>query len=153
MTSEKVIKYPKEFKNFILKNINGKVDKGMLELVNAINSIDDLITINCCQGELIESEKHNHCPRTYVDFYVLDNNYSLANNIFVELVSELGEMVKCSVEFEADIDFLEDDSVEENGFVNIRYSIDFVDVNGYVFMTAREIYDKVIEIVSKYKKE
>lgn len=151
MLSNRINKYTRQYKKRVLEHIEDKVDKGMLELVETINSIDDLITINCCQGELIESEKNEHCPRTYVDFYVLNHNYNLANNIFVDLVSELGSMIKCSVEYEADFDFLDDDSVEDNGFINLRYSIDFIDVNNYLTMTAKEIYDKVIEIVSKYK--
>lgn len=151
MLNKKINKYTKEYKEYILKNIEGKVDKGMLELVNTINSIDDLITINCCQGELIESEEDEHCPRTYVDFYVLNHNYSLANDIFTDLISELGSMIKCSVEYEADFDFLDENVIEENGCVNLRYSIDFIEVNSYILITAREIYEQVIEIISKYK--
>ena len=152
MINKRINTFNKKCKEVFLKDIDEKVDKGMLELVNAINSIPDLVTINCCQGELIEEEQYEHCPRTYVDFYVLNNNYDMANNLFAEIVGELGSIIKCSVEYEADFDFIDENSIEENGYINLRYSIDFIDIQDHIFyMTANEIYRKVINIVSEFK--
>lgn len=104
------------------------IDEGIKELCDAINSIDCLMTMNSCQGALYEDEAHNHCPKTYVDFYVLDHEYNVANNLFVYLTKEFSEYIECQLEFEADFDLI-DDCAEYNGMVNLRYRLEFIEVN------------------------
>ena len=70
------------YKNYIL-NDDCNIDEGIKNLVDAINEVDVLCTMNSCQGALISKDKSNHCPITYVEFYVLHHQYHVANKLFV----------------------------------------------------------------------
>lgn len=129
-------------KEMFLENQDELIDKGIRELTDVINSIDFLMTVNSCQGSLIPEEANNHCPLTYVDFYVMDHKYHIANLLMTSLVSEFGNSIECGLSFEPDFDLIDENIVEDNGYVNFRYRIQLDDL---------EIYKKVIEKIDEFK--
>ncbi len=104
------------------------IDAGIRPLADAINSVAVLFTMNACQGFLIEAERDAHCPETYVDFYVINEEYALANMLLASLVSKFNAVINCKVVYEADFDFISADEVVGNGFVNMRYSIELFEL-------------------------
>lgn len=137
----KISYFNKSDKEFFLENQDDLIDTWIRNLTNAINSIDFLTTMNSCQGALIKEEATNHCPLTYVDFYVLDHEYQLVNLLMVKLVSEFGDQLECKVSFEADVDFIDENEVEENGQVNFRYRIELREM---------DIYEDVVKSVYEF---
>lgn len=120
------------------------IDPGIKDLVDAINSVDVFVTMNSCQGFLIESESSNHCPRTYVDFYVLNEQYYIADMFLRLLSSKFGSLINCKLMYEPDFDLNEDDEVADNGFINLRYSIEIDELRlDLVGPTYREIVEYV----------
>ncbi|MGV8905529.1 MAG: hypothetical protein ACOH15_02885 [Acetobacterium sp.] len=101
----------------------GAIDQGIRELADAINSVDVFVTMNSCQGFLIESEREAHCQETYVDFYVLNQEYQLANMFLAALVSKFNSLIDCKLVYEADYNLISEDEVEVTGLVNFRYGI------------------------------
>jgi len=147
----KLILFEEEDKDYILLESENNIDYGIEDLCNVINSVDCFVTMNSCQGSLHEEEKDNHCPKTYVDFYVLNHEYDIANNLFIALISEFGECLNCTLNFRPDFDMI-DDYTEENGCVNLRYSIEFVNVNNWIEDSVVTI-KKVVEFIKKYNIE
>lgn len=137
-------KYNNEVKTIFMENIENKVDTGIKSLVDAINSIEDLVTMNSCQGALIEEDEYEHCPITYVDFYVLNHNYYIAHNLFHFLVHKYGDDLNCQVTYEADFDFISEDTVEDNGFIDLRFKLQLNYPNP-------DIYASVVESVNEYR--
>lgn len=146
-----IVLFDDEDKDQILFEAEDDVDEGIRELCDAINSVEYFVTINSCQGALYENEKDNHCSKTYVDFYVLYHKYDIANDLFVALVSEFGEPIDCKLYFRPDFD-MNDDCIEENGHVNLRYSIEFIDVNNWR-EDSKVTIRKVVEFIKRYNIE
>ena len=48
------------------------------------------------------------------------------------LVSKFGDMLECKLKFWPDYDYTDDDCANENGNVILRYSLEFVDINGWL---------------------
>lgn len=120
----------------------GLIDKGIKELADAINSVNVLFTMNSCQGFLIESEREEHCQETYVDFYVVDHQDHIANMLLTSLVSKFDALVDCKLIYEADYNFISEDEVEVNGFVNLRYGIKLYELMPDLMKTT---YKEIIE--------
>lgn len=146
MVNDKIIMFTEDNKAFMSLDLDNKVDHGIRRLVDEINKFEYFVSMNSCQGSLIPEEAEEHCPITYVDFYVLYDQYNLANELFTELASAFGSMLECSMRYEADLDFVDDDEVEENGYVNLRYSIQLncADI---------EFYDEVINKVKQLREK
>ncbi|KPI48388.1 hypothetical protein ACWTV9_10250 [Clostridioides difficile] len=156
MNLKNVVLFDKEYKEWLLKKAekDNLIDKHMLDLCNAINSIEDLVTMNCCQGHMIPEEKHNHCPINYVDFFVLNHNYNVANNLFARLKHKLGGEILCRVDWEEDTDLHEDENgeeyVEDNGLINMRYRIELLELNPE-YKTGLKLKQDIIDIINDYK--
>jgi len=134
-------------KNFLEKP--GAIDKGIKELADAINSVNDLFTMNSCQGFLIESEREEHCQETYVDFYVVNHQDHIANMLLTSLVSKFDALIDCKLIYEADYNFISDDEVEVNGFVNLRYGIKLYELAPDLMETT---YKEIIEHIKRFAK-
>ena len=156
MNLKNVIVFDKGYKEWLLEKAkeDNLIDKHMVDLCDAINSIEDLVTMNCCQGHMIPQEKHNHCPINYVDFCVLNHNYTVANNLFAKLKHKLGSEILCNIEFEEDVDFYEEECgeeyVEDNGLINMRYRIELYETNPE-YKTGVELKQEIIDIINDYK--
>ena len=148
-----VILFNREDKEFFLEDQDNKIDRGIRELCDAINSIDYLVTMNSCQGNLYE-EEWGHCPKTYVDFYVLNHQDYIAEIMLKTLVSVFGDKVRCTLEYEADFDIVVDEEgeewCEENGLINYRYCIEMVEVNQWTDETSIETYKRIVEVIKDY---
>lgn len=79
------------------------IDELIIPLVEEINDIDELVTMNSCQGG-----GGSHCKMTYVDFYVLNHHYSVAHALMGFIMAKYGE----------DGEILGSMQYEESGFVN-----------------------------------
>jgi hypothetical protein len=132
--------FSREDKKFFLRDQDKKIDKGIRKLTDAINSFSDFVTINSCQGALISEEAENHCPLTYIDFYVLNDEYADAEMLLIKLISRFGNSIECSLRYEADFDFIDENTVEDNGYVNLRFRILLNDL---------EIYDELVNYIDK----
>lgn len=120
------------------------IDKGIKELTDAINSVDAFFTMNSCQGFLIESEREDHCPETYVDFYVLNQQYQIADMLLISLVSKFEALIDCKLVYEADFNFISEDEAEATGFVNLRYGIKLFELRPDLMETTyREIVNHI----------
>lgn len=139
--------YGPTYKKSLLEMHKNNIDKGVEDLVNAINEIDVLVTMNSCQGKLIPEEKEEHCPKTYVDFYVLYHQYHVANKLFSELTHKFGGMIYCKIWYEADVDFINDNEVEDNGMINLRYSIEIYPES---LTNADKTYKEIVSEVKKF---
>ncbi|MBK5244398.1 MAG: hypothetical protein JJE18_05130 [Eubacteriaceae bacterium] len=128
----------------------GLIDKGIKELADAINSVNVLFTMNSCQGFLIESEREEHCQETYVDFYVVNHQNHIANMLLTSLVSKFDALVDCKLIYEADYNFISEDEVEVNGFVNLRYGIKLYELMPDLMETT---YKEIIEHIKIFAKE
>lgn len=137
-----------ENKDYILLDYGDNIDWGIRDLCDTLNSIEYFVTTNSCQGSLYENEKSNHCPKTYVDFYVLDHNYEVANNLFISLISEFGEHLNCTLNFQPDFD-IEDEYSEENGNVILRYRIELICENHRIEDNKNTI-KKLVKFIKKY---
>ena len=148
-----VVLFDREAKEFFLKDQDNKIDRGIRELCDAINSIDYLVTMNSCQGDLYE-EEYGHCPKTYVDFYVLNHQYYIADIMLKTLVSVFGDKVSCTLEYEADLDIFVDEEgeewCEENGLINYRYRIEMINVNQWTDEPSIETYKRIVEVIKEY---
>ena len=140
------------FKECILSHDSTIIDNGIKELVDSINSIEEFCTINSCQGFLIKKERYDHAPITYVDFYVLYHNYNMAFNLFRILTHKIGSLINCTVNYEADQDYIDDDYVEDNGLINMRFRIEIYEPNES-YMTCLELYKKIINEINSFKEE
>lgn len=133
----------------------GVVDELMKELVDELNGIENIATMNCCQGgsmpytdkEIQERGKQGyHCPITYVDFYAMNHDYFTANCLVAFVVAEIGneERVSGQMDFEEDGFIDEDDYFQPNGLISFRYRIEG---------SSPEDIPAIIEAVKKFKKE
>lgn len=138
-----------DFKKYLL-NDGSHIDDGISNLVEAINSIEVLCTMNCCQGALISEEKFNHCPISYVDFYVLHHQYHVANKLFVELTHKFGSILDCRISYEADFNLTDDDVSEDNGLVNLRYTIEIPEPENII--NIEKLYEEIVSEVKKFSK-
>ncbi|MBT2696393.1 hypothetical protein J7E79_02940 [Bacillus sp. ISL-40] len=141
-----VTMFDEEDKEFFLEG--AEIDEGIKNVVDAINEIDDFVTMNSCQGgghrangiielivpsqpqdvkdfvkELMKDYDVNHCPITYVDFYVLNNNYILAHELFIFLQRKFPDVLQCTLEFQYDFIVNDDDEAIPTGEVDYRYGI------------------------------
>lgn len=120
------------------------IDQGIKELVDAINSVEVFFTMNSCQGFFIENERDEHCQEMYVDFFVINEQYQIANMFLASLVSKFDALINCKLIYEPDFDFISDDEVKANGFVNMRYSIELFALNPDLMATTyREIVNHI----------
>jgi hypothetical protein len=135
--------------------IPGVVDERMKGLVDEINGIENLVTMNSCQGgsepyteqEVKDRGKEGfHCPITYVDFYTVDHDYSIANLLVAFVVAEIGneERVWGNMSFEEDGYIDEDDYFQPNGFITLRYRIEG---------ESPEVISEITAAVRKFKKQ
>lgn len=153
MTNEDFLQYATMFdeedKEFFLDG--AEIDEGIKNVVDAINEIDDFVTMNSCQGgghgeygfiktivvpnqpqevkdfvkDLLKDYDENHCPITYVDFYVLNHNYKLAEELFIFLQRKFPcGVLQCGLEFQYDYDVDENDETIPTGYVDYRYRIE-----------------------------
>lgn len=103
----------------------GVVDELMQPLVEAINDIATLVTMNCCQGGGTIYPDGTHCPITYVDFYAINHDYFTANTFLAFVVAEVGntEICSASMDFEEDGEVDDEDYWEANGLISPRYRL------------------------------
>lgn len=123
------------------------IDKGIKELVDAINAIDVFFTMNACQGFLIEAERDDHCPETYVDFYVINEQYQLARMLLGSLTSKFNALINCKVVYEADFDFISEDEVAANGMVKLRHSIEIFELPADMMKIT---YEEIVGHIEKF---
>jgi len=126
------------------------IDKGIKELADAVNSVNVLFTMNSCQGFLIESERDEHCQETYVDFYVVNHQDHIANMLLTSLVSKFDALIDCKLVYEADYNFISEDEVEVNGFVNLRYGLNLYELRPDLMETT---YKEIIEHIKRFAVE
>lgn len=126
------------------------IDKGIKELADAVNSVDVLFTMNSCQGFLIEAERDDHCPETYVDFYVIGEQYHIARMLLGSLVSKFSALINCKVVYEADFDFISEDEVAANGMVKLRHSIEIFELPTALMKTT---YEELVSHIIKFAEE
>ncbi|PGS55104.1 hypothetical protein [Bacillus sp. AFS041924] len=149
--------FDKEDKEFLVSQtmIAGVVDERIKELVDEINGIENLVTMNSCQGgsePYTEQEvkdrggKGNHCPITYVDFYAIDHDYYTANLLIAFIIAEIGseERVSGNMSFEEDGYIDEDDYFQPNGLMSLRYRIEG---------ESPEVISEITAAVRKFKKQ
>lgn len=142
-----VTMFDKEDKEFYLKG--AEIDEGIRKVVDAINEIDEFVTMNSCQGgghaaygtikrivpsqpddvkefvkDLMKDYDENHCPITYVDFYVLNHNYFLAQEFFIFLQRKFPDVLQCTLDFQYDFTVNENDEAIPTGKVDYRYRIE-----------------------------
>ena len=125
MRNPSIVKFTQKDKKFFLNDAD--IDKCIRPLVDAINSIKYFSTMNSCQGSLIIEEKENHCPLTYVDFYVLHHQYELAHILFSILKNKFDDGVLCSVDYESDFNMINEDEIDYNGYINLRFRLQISD--------------------------
>ena len=123
------------------------IDKGIKDLADAVNAVKVFFTMNSCQGFLIEAERDDHCPETYVDFYVIDEQYQLAQMLLGSLVSKFNALINCKVVYEADFDFISEDEVAANGQVKLRHSIELFELPADLMKTT---YDEIVYHIKKF---
>jgi|GEM_PF-1482354 len=128
----------------------GAIDKGIKGLADAINSVNVFFTMNSCQGFLIESERAEHCPETYVDFYVVNEHYHIATMLLTSLASKFDALITCKLVYEPDFDFISKDEVKGNGFVNLRYSIELFELIPDLMETT---YKEIINHIKRFAEE
>lgn len=116
-----------ESKDEELKRIeNGEieVDKLIRPLVDEINSFNDLITVNSCQGG-----GPPHTETAYVDFSVVDFNYDTANALCSYLLIKFGEeKIYVNMKFEQLLTTWIEEGQEVGEYKPLslpRYKIDF----------------------------
>lgn len=143
--------YDFKYKKYLLEKARCTIDKGILELVDAINSIDVLCTMNSCQGNLIEDEADEHCLFTYVDFFVLYHQYYVAHNLFRILINKFGEFLDCTITYESDVNFVDDNTVEDNGLINMRFRIELVEPDN-ILVGGLNIYNRLVKEVKEFSK-
>ncbi|XLP22303.1 hypothetical protein ACFMB7_28315 [Bacillus toyonensis] len=119
-----VVYYDKECKDFFLEDLDSKVDAGIRNVVNAINEIDNFVTMNSCQGRRTPDTDTEHCPITYVDFYALECKFLLAEALFIFLKREFGDDIDCRLDFEEECYIDENDYAVPTGEVSYRYRIE-----------------------------
>lgn len=154
-----ILDYVEEFddeaKEDILKDAD--IDTEILGLCNAINSFKSFLTINSCQGSLNESTKYDHCPITYVDFYVASHNYYIANALLVYLSSRMEGAIKTSISLENGSDIYIDENGDEvetcNDIIAYRYKIDLTRYKGRSKMSLKESLDKTIMLIEEFKEK
>ncbi|UYO62352.1 hypothetical protein LNN31_16405 [Acetobacterium wieringae] len=120
------------------------IDGGIRELVDAINAIPVFFSMSACQGFLIEEERDDHCPETYVDFYVIDEQYQLAKLLLGSLASKFNASIDCKVVYEADFEMTAADEIVPNGMVKLRHSIELYELPADLMKsTYQELVDHV----------
>ena len=120
------------------------IDDGIRELVDAINAIPVFFSMSACQGFLIEEERDDHCPETYVDFYVIDEQYQLAQLLLGSLASKFNASIDCKVVYEADFEMTAADEIVPNGMVKLRHSIELYELPADLMKsTYQELVDHV----------
>ncbi|AWW27714.1 hypothetical protein ACIZ62_16310 [Acetobacterium carbinolicum] len=120
------------------------IDDGIRELVDAINAVTVFFTMSACQGFLIEEQREAHCPETYVDFYVTDEQYPLARLLLGSLASKFSASIDCKVVYEADFDITAADEIVANGMVKLRHSIELYELPPELMKsTYREMVDHI----------
>jgi tRNA(Phe) wybutosine-synthesizing methylase Tyw3 len=144
MDYQYIVQFIQRDKNLFLEDAD--IDKGIRPLVNAINSIKCFLTMNSCQGCLIADEAENHCSLTYVDFYVLYHKYELAHNLFSILKNKFDDGVLCSVEYESDFDLTNEDEVDFNGDINLRFTLQISDEQ----IDLENIYKDVVKTIEDF---
>lgn len=123
------------------------IDDGIRELVDAINAIPAFFSMSACQGFLIEDERDDHCPESYVDFYVIDGQYQLAQLLLGSLASKFGASIDCKVVYEADFEIIADDEIIANGMVKLRHSIELYELPPDLMKTT---YQELVEHIRKF---
>ncbi|MEO1815562.1 MAG: hypothetical protein ABGU93_08260 [Acetobacterium sp.] len=123
------------------------IDDGIRELVDAINAIPVFFSMSACQGFLIEEERDDHCPETYVDFYVIDEQYQLARMLLGSLASKFGASIDCKVVYEADFDITAADEIVANGMVKLRHSIELYELPPELMKTT---YQEMVDHIRKF---
>lgn len=123
------------------------IDDGIRELVDAINTTPAFFSMSACQGFLIEDEREEHCPETYVDFYVTDEQYQLARLLLASLTSKFSASIDCKVVYEADFDVIGEDEIVANGMVKLRHSIELYELPPDLMKTT---YQELVEHIRKF---
>jgi len=148
-----VVYYDDDYKNLLLGD--AVIDQGIRELVDAINECEYLVTMNSCQGFLVEKEKTEHCPHAYVDFFVLEHRYVLADTLLLLLVEEFGSRIICKLEYQADFEIIDDPQGEtaiDNGLVILRYRIELAELRQDLQLsTYKEIVDYILDYAYETK--
>lgn len=142
----------------------GVVDELMIPLVDEINEIPELITMNCCIGgslpytekEVRERGKNGtHCPNTYVSFYVINHHYEVAHALMAYIQNKFvpddeaddvdDVSAWCSMEYEKD-GYIEDDCFILNGKTSLRFCIqgDSPDVIKEITQVVKEFKEYVL---------
>lgn len=123
------------------------IDDGIRELVDAINAIPVFFSMSACQGFLVEDERDDHCPESYVDFYVIDGQYELAQLLLSSLASKFGASIDCKVVYEADFEITADDEIIANGMVKLRHSIELYELPSDLMKTT---YQELVDHIRKF---
>ncbi|WP_296557292.1 hypothetical protein [uncultured Acetobacterium sp.] len=124
-----------------------EIDGGIRELVDAINAIPVFFSMSACQGFLIEEEREQHCPESYVDFYVIDEQYPLARLLLGSLASKFNASIDCKVVFEADFEITAEDEIIANGMVKLRHSIELYELPTALMKTT---YQEIVDHIRKF---
>ena len=156
---EYITRYTPVDKMLFLEDVEtpGVVDEHMKPLVRTINEIPELVTTNCCTGgslpytarEAQERGKNGrHCPKTYVDFYVINHHYEVAHGLMAYIHNKFGydydEECKVwgSLRYEEDGYITEDNYFEPNGKTSLRFSIEG---------ESPEVIPEITQAVEEYK--
>lgn len=123
------------------------IDDGIRDLVDAINAIPAFFSMSACQGFLIEEEREDHCPETYVDFYVTDEQYPVARLLLGSLASKFNASIDCKVVYEADFDVTAADEIVPNGMVKLRHSIELYELPPALL---KSTYEEIVSHVKKF---
>ena len=102
--------------------------------------------MNSCQGTLFPDEADDHCPKTYVDFYVLQHKYELGHMLFAILVNKFDDGVRCEIEYEPDFDLINENEGEYNGYINLRFCLQINDDR----IDFEDIYQEVVDAVNLF---
>lgn len=145
---DSVVYYDDDYKSLLLSD--AVIDQGIRELVDAINECEYLVTMNSCQGFLVANERAKHCPCTYVNFFVLEHFYEVAEKLFILLVEKFGSRIVCSMEYQADFDIYDEpdgETAKDNGYVIPRYHIEFYELIDDLHLST---YREVVEVIKLY---
>jgi hypothetical protein len=108
--------------------------------------------MNSCQGKLIEGEEDEHCPLTYIDFFVLYHQYQVAHDLLRVITHKFGQLIDCNVSYEADVNHISDDEVEDNGLINMRFRIEMI-YPDEMLEGGINVYNRLVNVVKEFSKK
>lgn len=107
--------------------------------------IEDVIVMN------ISEDARRFMPKTYVDFYILNNEYNVGFELFRVLTHKFGSLIYCSVEFESDFNKIDECSLEDNGYINLRFSLEIYEPHELHYPKL-QLYRDIINEICMFRK-